>query len=131
MCPDQSCEPLFCNYSRETFDKGASYFCWGRIKEPHVFFAKETEHKNEYHQCIYTPIKGHIMFFITADDAWSDFLGSATVMDNWEPLKCDECGPISRKSGHLHIFKDSSRLCSMCAVRLGKIKWHPEEKRYY
>jgi hypothetical protein len=24
-----------------------------------------------------------------------------------------------------------SKLCSMCAVRLGKLKWHEKERRYY
>lgn len=130
LCPDISCEVVFCNYARENFDKGYSYFCWGKIKEPHVFVAKEVEHKNEFHQCIYTPLKGHIMFFITADDAWTDFLGSAKVMDVWEVLECDECGPISRSSNHLHIFEDGSKLCCYCAVRTGKLKWYPKEKKY-
>ncbi|KXH76260.1 MAG: hypothetical protein AM326_03100 [Candidatus Thorarchaeota archaeon SMTZ-45] len=132
LCPDETCNPLYCNYDRRNFDKGYSYFCWGKIKKEHVFVAGEVEHKNQFHQCIYTPLKGHIVFFITTDDAWTDFLGSCTVMDFEEELVCDECGPISRASSNLHAFpKEGTKLCSKCAVRLGKLTWHPEKKRYW
>ena len=80
ICPDETCEPLFSTYKRETFDKGESYLCWGRLKEPNTFLAKEVEHKNEYHRCIYTPLKGHIMFFMNIEDAWVDFEGTERVI---------------------------------------------------
>lgn len=131
LCPDETCIPIFCNYDRENFDKGYSYMCWGKMLKQHVFVAKEVKHENQFHQCIYTPLKGHIMFFITPDDAWVDFLGFAKVMDYADLLQCDECGPIHRSSEHLHHFKDGPKLCSKCSVRLGKLTWHPKEKKYH
>ncbi|MFQ6077172.1 MAG: hypothetical protein ACE5Z5_13750 [Candidatus Bathyarchaeia archaeon] len=131
LCPDESCEVLRTDYSREVFDKGASYTCFGKMRDPHIFVAKKTEHLNEYSFCYYTPLKGHVRFFINADDAWSDFLGFAAIMDHANPLSCDECGPINRSSNVLWHFRDGSKLCSMCAVRLGKVRWHEKERRYY
>lgn len=131
LCPDTNCKILHCTYDRKRFDEGASFICYGKILKPHIFLARTTEHVNEYSNCIYTPLKGLIRFFINRDDAWADFIGCGKVMDDATQLVCDECGPVSRRNTTVTTFLDKSKLCNFCAVRLHKIEWHPDEKKYY
>ena len=131
LCPDKDCKRVWSNYSKDSFDRGASYTCWGKMTKPHLFIERETEHVNPYSYCVYTPLKGHIRFFVNSDDAWSDHIGSGAIMDDADQLVCDECGPMNRVGNTLHIFPDGPKLCSKCSVRIGKLKWNEEEKRYW
>lgn len=131
-CFDPNCKILWSNYNKEAIEEGFSFDCFGKMQHPHLFTAEKCEHVNEYSHCIFTPLKGHIRFFINEDDAWAMYQGCARVMDDHSPWVCKECGPITRRGDTLIVFKKGEEeYCYRCAVRLGKITWHPEEKRYY
>jgi len=112
--------------------EGHSFSCFGKIKRPIKFIhgGGATEHLNDYSFCIYTPLKGIIRFFINADDAWADIIGLTKILDEVWPLKCKACG-TSGRLGMRYTIIDKDQYCVLCALRLGKIKWHPRSKRYY
>jgi hypothetical protein len=131
LCFDKDCKIIFNSYNKEYVEKGYSYFCFGKLKEPHKFTEKECVHVNDYCHCVYTPLKGVLRFFINEGDAWIYQLGMCGILNNAKPLVCDECGPVNRVSSTVIHFGDGSKLCPECAVRLGKKAWHPEEKKYW
>jgi len=130
LCPDPSCEILFTDYQFKQFKQGASFHCWGRMREQIRWISGKTEHLNEYSHCVYTPLKGLIRFFLNADDAWTDIIGLSRLLDHAKPLECKACGESNRLTARFLVLKDGL-YCSLCAYRLGKIRWYEQEKRYY
>lgn len=129
-CFDSKCKIMWCNYSAQHIEDGGSFQCFGKMEKPHMFTFEKTEHINEYSHCVFTPLKGHIRFFINENDAWTMFIGAGKVMDKQSPWVCKECGPTSRREGPLIVFEKGEEYCYRCALRLGKITWDPNEKRY-
>ena len=129
-CFDNTCTILWKNYDQEYHDKGYSYFCFGKLKTPHRFVEKECEHINNYCHCIYTPLKGALRFYISQDDAWIYQLGACHILNNAEPLFCDECGFIDRVANTVIYYSNGDKLCPLCSLRLGKKKWDKETKKY-
>ena len=130
LCFDKTCKILYNVYDEEYHNKGYSYFCFGKLKEPHVFMEKECKHINEYCYCVYTPLKGVLRFYINENDAWIYQLGMCAIMSDSSPLVCDECGNISRIGNTVICFDGGVELCPLCAFRLGRTKWNSENKIY-
>ena len=130
LCLDNTCKIMWVSYDKKHHDKGWSYFCFGKLKEPHIFTEKECKHINEYCYCVYTPLKGVLRFFINENDAWIYQLGMCAIMSDSSPLICDECGLINRIGNTVIHFDDKSKLCPLCALRLGKKTWDNEKKIY-
>lgn len=130
LCFDDGCKILWASYDKEAVAKGWSYFCFGKLKEPHKFKEKECEHVNEYCYCAYTPLKGVLRFYINEGDAWIYQLGVCNILNDAKPLMCDECGFVNRIGSTVIHFSDGKKLCPMCAVRLGYKKWDFEKKIY-
>lgn len=135
LCPEKDCTPFWNMIDQDRKDdyigKGGSGDCVGILKDPVTFIYKETTHTNNMSHCIFTPLKGMIRFQINMDDAWRIYLLMGALMDKEKPLICDECGPVRRSSGEtVIIYDDKTRLCRLCALRLGKSEWLPDEKRY-
>uniref|UniRef100_A0A6M3MBQ7 Uncharacterized protein n=1 Tax=viral metagenome TaxID=1070528 RepID=A0A6M3MBQ7_9ZZZZ len=129
-CFDENCRIMWVNYSEEHHKKGWSYFCFGKLNSPHRFVEKECEHINDYCYCVYTPLKGALRFFINKGDAWIYQLGMCSILNDAEPLVCDECGIINRVGSTVIHIADGVKLCPMCAVRTGIKKWDSENKKY-
>ena len=134
FCIEKECKPL-CNMmdqgDEDYIGKGGSGACVGILKKPVTFVYKETTHTNNMSHCIFTPLKGMIRYQINVDDAWRIYLLMAMLMDKEKPFVCDECGPKTRKFGEtIIVYKDKTRLCKLCALRLGKSEWLPDEKSY-
>ena len=129
-CFDSECEILFNVYDEDSHNKGYSYFCFGKLKEPRIFTEKECEHINEYCHCVYTPLKGALRFYINKNDAWIYQLGVCQILNNAVLLYCDECGFIHRAETLLICHNDGSKLCPLCSLRLGKKTWNDANKKY-
>lgn len=125
------CEVLWSNYTTETFDRGESINCYGRMAEQHVFVAGETTHKNDLSRCLYTPLKGVIRYLECKADLEIDVIANNKVLDTIDPQECDECGYVARDDQKVLKFQDGARLCLQCGVRLGRLVWHPEANRYW
>lgn len=129
-CFDKDCKILWKSFDKEAHEKGWSYLCFGKLKTPHEFTEKECKHVNEYCHCIYTPLKGALRFFINKEDAWIYQLGVCHILNDAEPLYCDECGFINRVGNTVIQYSNDQNLCPLCALRLGKKQWDSENKKY-
>ena len=134
LCVENECQPL-CNMMDQTPDdyieKGGSGDCIGFLDPPVTFIYKETTHTNNLSHCVFTPLKGMIRYQINAGDAWRIYLLMAMLLDKDNPLVCDECGPKTRKFAEtVVLYPDKTRLCRLCSLRLGKMEYLPDEKRY-
>ena len=129
-CFDKTCKMLFKIYDEDAHNDGYSYFCFGKLKEPHVFTEKQCRHVNDYCYCVYTPLKGALRFFINKGDAWIYQIGVCKIQDDADPLYCDECGFISRLGSTVIHYNDGSKLCPLCSLRLGKKEWIEKTKKY-
>ena len=131
LCPELECTPLRNMIDEDYLLRGGSGDCVGILKEPVVFTYKGTVHDNNMSHCIFTPLKGMIRFQVNSQDAWRIFLLMAVLMDKENPMYCEKCGFLSRVWGEVTEHLDGQKLCNMCALRLGKIKWHGRERRYW
>lgn len=130
LCPEKNCKPVWNKLDDEWWIKGGSGACVGILKDPVKFVYKEIVHVNDYCWCEFTPLKGVVKFMKNFDDAWGDFLMLTTIMDKLRPRYCKECGFISRKEDSIVYKLDEGDYCQKCMVRLGKVEWLPDEKRY-
>jgi len=56
LCPDHDCTPLYwCMGEDNYFDRGGSFDCYGKRKEPFEYKYKETVHTNDLNHCIFCP----------------------------------------------------------------------------
>ncbi len=97
FCFDENCKVLLSTYDKDDFDKGISFFCFGKLKASHKFKEKETVHENNISHCYYTPLKGMIRFFMNTDDLWGEIQAKIRVLNKLLKFKCQVCGEKSNK----------------------------------
>ncbi len=97
FCFDETCKVLLSTYTQECFDKGESFFCFGKLKTSHKFKEKETTHENDTSHCYYTPLKGMLRFFMNTDDLWGEVQAKVRVLNKLVKVKCKICGELSNK----------------------------------
>lgn len=108
FCFDESCSVLISTFDEKSFNEGVSFFCFGKLKEKHIFKEKQTVHENDISHCYYTPLKGMIRFFMNIDDLWGEAQANLRVLNKLKKIKCDKCGDEVKK---IIIHK-----CFKCAV---------------
>ena len=92
FCYDKDCKVILSTYEKESFDEGLSFFCFGKLKEPHKFKEKETVHENNISHCYYTPLKGMIRYFMNTDDLWGEAQAKIRVLNKLIKVDCKKCG---------------------------------------
>lgn len=97
FCFDKNCKVLLSTYSKGCFDKGESFFCFGKLKGCHQFKEKKTYHVNDISHCYYTPLKGMIRFFMNTDDLWGEAQAKIRVLNKLIHVKCKVCGERKNK----------------------------------
>ena len=55
LCPDKDCTPIIRNETDEYFEKGGSFECFGKRKEPFVYKFREVVHNNDMNHCCFLP----------------------------------------------------------------------------
>lgn len=105
FCYDKNCKVLLSTYDDEIFNKGFSFFCFGKLKKAHIFKDKETTHWNDISHCYYTPLKGMIRFFMNTDDLWGEAHSKLIVLNKLIEVKCKKCGGIKKKVISHECFK--------------------------
>ena len=55
LCPDKDCTPIIRNETDEYFEKGGSFDCFGKRKEPFVYKFREVVHSNDMNHCCFLP----------------------------------------------------------------------------
>lgn len=77
-CPEENCQCLdqTC-YTKTIFKEGFSFFCVGKvIDEGRIEFTEgNTLHDNQFHFCIWTPMKGWIKLLVNTHDLFLMQLG--------------------------------------------------------
>lgn len=68
-CPDTTCRQISLRGNDKYYDKGGSFFCFGKLSKESVLIFKEVEHKNSYSCCIGSPLKGVIRYLVNPNDA--------------------------------------------------------------
>jgi ribosomal protein L37E len=112
FCYDKECNVIYSTYKDEDFDKGFSFFCFGKLREAHIFKEKETEHINDLSHCYYTPLKGMIRFFVNAEDLWKEATSKLAVLNRLIEVKCERCGS--------KMYKVARHVCFDCEKGRGK-----------
>lgn len=97
LCFDKNCSVLLSTFEEESFDEGVSFFCFGKLKEVHIFKEKQTVHENDLSHCYYTPLKGMLRFFMNVEDLWGEANAWLRVLNKLKEVKCTKCGGIARK----------------------------------
>lgn len=92
FCYDKNCKVLLSTYSKECFDNGESFFCFGKLKDWHEFKEKKTFHANDISHCYYTPLKGMLRFFMNTDDLWGEAQAKIRVLNKLIKVDCKKCG---------------------------------------
>ena len=118
LCPDETCECLWANYSRKSYDAGGSHDCFGRMPVAHRVVWRETEHVNDLSHCAYTPFKGHLRFLVNEGDVWLLFLACSSVLGKITPQICENCGPVTHMEGGITKTLDGHSVCRRCQGRL-------------
>jgi len=108
FCYDKKCKILHSSYSKESFEKGFSFFCYGRLPKEHIFIEKEAEHKNSICHCYYTPLKGAIRYFMCEGDLWGEANALCAVMNKLIDVRCG-CGAKTYKTIRHTCFKCNSK----------------------
>ena len=104
FCYDKKCRVIYSSYSEESFKKGFSFFCYGKLPKAHVFVEKEATHKNNICHCYYTPLKGAIRFFVCEEDLWGEANAMCHVLDRLKKVKGD-CGHMQNRVIRYQCFK--------------------------
>ena len=106
FCYDKECEVIYSTYKDEDFDKGFSFFCFGKLKEAHIFKEKKVEHVNDLSHCYYTPLKGMIRFFVNTEDLWKEATSKLAVLNKLVEVICEKCGS--------KMYKVATHVCFEC-----------------
>jgi len=112
FCYDKECKVIYSSYNDKDFDEGFSFFCFGKLREVHIFKEKETEHINDLSHCYYTPLKGMIRFFVNAEDLWKEATSKLAVLNRLIEVKCERCGS--------KMYKVARHVCFDCEEGRGK-----------
>lgn len=157
LCPcKRTCSPIWNSMAVDSrikdeeadMNQGYSGECIGRMEPPVEFIYGGNLHRNEINHCHFTPLKGIIRYQECADDLWGSLILISRALDVLRPIQCTECGQCGRLSSHYwHLVPPESYreemspdefnaaprkvYCDGCAVRLGLLKWHDAERRYY
>lgn len=107
FCFDKTCQVLLSTYNEEDFDKGYSFFCFGKLKEGRTFKDKEAVHWNDISHCYYTPLKGMLRFFMNKDDLWGEAQAKLRVLNKLIEVKCPDCGEKMSKVIRHECFNPS------------------------
>lgn len=91
FCFDWSCRILVSTFDDDSFDKGHSFFCFGKLEKKQVFVDKETTHENDISHCYYTPLKGMIRFFMNTEDLWGEAQAKIRVLNKLVEVDCLKC----------------------------------------
>jgi hypothetical protein len=107
FCYDKSCKVVYSSYNLEDFDKGYSFFCFGKLKRGHLFHeeGREAIHENNLSHCYYTPLKGMIRFFVNEQDLWGEVNAKLAVLNRLINVKCEKCGGKMYKVARHECFK--------------------------
>ena len=108
FCYDKKCKIFYSTYSKETFEKGFSFFCYGKLIKEHIFTEKEAVHKNNICHCYFTPLKGAIRYFMCEEDLWGEANALCYVMNKLINVKC-KCGSKEYKTILHKCFKCESK----------------------
>ena len=92
FCFDQTCEIIYSTFNEEQYIEGFSFFCFGKLKQTHIFKEKEVVHDNNLSHCYYTPLKGMIRFFVNQEDLWGEANAKLAVLNRLIDVKCNTCG---------------------------------------
>lgn len=116
FCYDKNCKVIYSTFQQEHFDEGYSFFCYGKLKKPHLFIEREAKHFNQLSHCYYTPLKGMIRFFVTIGDLWGEINAKLVVMNKLQPLgKCYQCKKkLYRRVESCVVLNCKRKLCSQC-----------------
>jgi len=116
FCYDKICEVIYSTFQQEHFDDGYSFFCYGKLKKPHLFIEKKAKHLNQLSHCYYTPLKGMIRFFVTIGDLWGEINAKLAVMNILQPLgRCFKCRrKLYRRIESCVRISEKKKLCSDC-----------------
>lgn len=143
-CPDpEGCKMIHVSpmFTKEDQRQGYSGSCYGYCGRQE-FQYKNVHHVNDISHCVFTPLKGVVRFFNNLNDFTNDIYDIKQIIHILKyPRVCEECKDDGHDSKIIGIIKDSSLphdkvnddnnriyLCVACAVRLGKIHFHPEAK---
>lgn len=56
LCPDLDCKPLYWHVGEDKFfERGGSFECYGKRKEPLIYRYKDTVHTNDLNHCVFCP----------------------------------------------------------------------------
>ncbi len=105
FCYDWSCKVLLSTFDEEDFDKGLSFFCFGKLEKTHFFTEKETTHTNDISHCYYTPLKGMIRFFMNTDDLWGESHAMIRVLNKLIEVDCLKCDGKTTRVIKYECFK--------------------------
>lgn len=92
LCPDSECKCLFKTGVDSSQEKGFSFTCIGKLKEPVSYKYKEALHHNDLSECIFNP-HGTRRFFVNIDDLKGDLRVIAHALQkidktfNWRKLE--------------------------------------------
>jgi len=92
FCFDKTNKVIYSTYDKEDFDKGWSFFCYGKLSKLHVFRERKVEHRNDMCHCYYTPLKGMIKFYINIEDILGETQAGIAVINRLSRPHCPECG---------------------------------------
>lgn len=89
-CPETNCQ-LLCStcYNPWIFRDGGTFFCVGKVIDTDKirFIANKMDHHNNYHFCVWTPMKGWVKFMFNHYDLYLITMGiNAILSDEGQPL---------------------------------------------
>jgi len=116
FCYDKDCHLIYTSYDPENFKRGFSFFCFGKLKKPHLFIEHEAKHLNDISHCYYTPLKGMIRFFVNIGDLWGEINAKLAVMNKLEPLgNCYKCKKeLYRMVKSCIVLTKKKKICYEC-----------------
>jgi hypothetical protein len=97
FCYDRRCKVIFSTYRKEDYERGFSFFCYGKLREKNVFTISEAVHENDMCHCYYTPLKGAIRWFVNEQDLWGELNAKIAVLNRIVKPKCQKCGADTYK----------------------------------
>jgi len=115
FCYDKTAKVLYSTFSKDTFKRGFSFFCYGKLKNLHIFKEKEAIHKNDICHCYYTPLKGAVRYFVCAGDLWGELNAKIYLLNKVDPVgECIKCQKKIRRHIRICLVTKKGKICYEC-----------------